>query len=297
VLVVRVSDRVGKGIRSSPRDALVADSTAVEHRGRAYGFHRAMDHLGAVIGPLVAFALINGGGLELRTVFWLAAIPALLSVFVLAVFVRESARPVDHAATAARLVAWRALSAPMRRYLVILFIFTLGTASDAFLLLRASDLGVGVAMVPVLWAVHHVVKSALATPAGALSDRVGRRPLIVAGWLLFAATYAGFAVASDAWHIWTLFIAYGAFYALTEGPEKAFVADLAGRELRGTAFGWFNLALATAALPASVVFGLVWTHASPSVAFALSATLALAASAAMFVWRVGGPETAGPARS
>ena len=279
VLAIRLTDRVGKGVRGAPRDALLADATTPDVRGRAYGFHRAMDHLGAAIGPAIAFVLLSAAvGVELRTVFWLAAIPAALSVVVLAAFVREAPRPFTPDKPVRRIGAWHALPAPMRRYLGIVLLFTLSTASDAFLLLRASDLGVSIALIPVLWGVHNIVKSALSTPAGALSDRLGRRPLIAAGWVLYAVTYLGFAFAGETWHVWVLFVAYSGFYALTEGAEKAFVADLVPAEHRGTAFGWFHLVVAVGALPASVVFGFLWTWGSAGLAFGVSATLALAAA-------------------
>jgi MFS family permease len=278
VLAIRVTDRVGKGIRGAPRDALIADATAAEIRGRAYGFHRAMDHVGAVLGPAIAFVLLSNAGLDLRTVFWLAAIPAALSIVVLMGFVREDPAEVPTRRMPLVLGSWTALSPRLRRYLGILALFTLAGASDAFLLLRASDLGVSVGLIPVLWGVHHVVKSVASTPAGALSDRIGRRRLIVTGWMLYALTYVGFAFAREQWHAWALFVAYGFYYALTEGAEKAFVADLAPTEARGTAFGWFNLVLAIGALPASVLFGVLWTRVAPVAAFGVCASIAIGAA-------------------
>jgi MFS family permease len=278
VLVVRVSDRVGKGIRSSPRDALIADATDVSIRGRAYGFHRAMDNLGAVIGPLVAFVLLSVVGLGLRSVFWLAAIPAVLSVGVLVLLVREAPRIVPPTPPRSILGHFAPLPAAFKRYLAVLLLFTLGAASDAFLLLRASELGVSAAQIPLLWAAMHVVRAAMSTAGGALSDAVGRRPVIIAGWGVSALTYAGFAVASAPWHAWALFLTYGLFFALTEGSEKALVADLVTADLRGAAFGWFNLTLALGALPASVLFGLVWMRWSSATAFGMGAVIAMLAA-------------------
>ena len=162
-------------------------------------------------------------------------------------------------------------------YLGVVVLFTLGNSTDAFLILRATQLGVPVALVPVLWSMLHVVKSASSTPGGALSDRIGRRPLIIAGWTLYALVYLGFARASAAWHAWALFAVYGIFFGLTEGSEKALVADLVDRARRGTAFGWYNLAIGLSALPASLLFGAVWDRRGAPAAFAMGATLALGA--------------------
>ena len=282
VLGIRLVDRVGKGIRSSPRDALIADAVSSEQRGRAFGFHRAADHLGAVLGPLVAFALLRWTGATMRQVFWLAAIPAAASVLVLAWGVRERAaraavpRPVDPVAM--RPSSGSPLGGRFWAYLAVVVLFTLGNSTDAFLILRATQLGVPVALVPVLWAMLHVVKSAWSTPGGALSDRVGRRPLIVAGWGLYALVYLGFARASASWHAWALFAVYGVFFGLTEGTEKALVADLVPSDRRGTAFGWYNLAIGLAALPASLLFGATWDRFGAPAAFGLGAALAALAA-------------------
>jgi MFS family permease len=277
VLAVRLADRVGKGLRSAPRDALLAAAVPPEVRGRAFGFHRAADHLGAVIGPLVAFALLGVVGLSLRTVFWLAAVPAAMAVLVLIVAVREEpvAPRVDASAPGA---GARPASRSLGAMLVAVLVFTLGNSTDAFLVLRATQLGVPVALIPILWAALHVVKSASSTPGGALSDRLGRKPTIVAGWLLYACVYAGFAFAAAAWHVWALVGVYGLFFGLTEGAEKALVADLVEPRARGTAFGWYHLTVGLAALPASLVFGVIWDRRGAPTAFLTGAALALVAS-------------------
>lgn len=274
---LRVTDRVGKGIRTSPRDALIADAVEPSQRGAAFGLHRAGDHLGGVLGPLVAFALLQFLGLSLRTVFLLAAIPAALSVIVLLSGVREEASPHKHAG-AVRVGEPHALGGAFWRYLAVLFLFALGNASDAFLLLRASALGVAAAHLPLLWAAHHVVKAIANVPGGALSDRIGRRPLIIAGWAVYALVYLAFARASTALHAWTLFLAYGLYFGLTEGVEKAFVADLVSERWRGTAFGWFNFTLGLAAFPASLIFGVLWDKRGAATAFGVAAALAATAS-------------------
>jgi MFS family permease len=277
VLAVRLVDRVGKGIRGAPRDALLAAAVPASARGRAFGFHRAADHLGAVVGPLVAFALLRGLGLPLRTIFWLAAIPAALAVLVLVVWVREERAPTP-VPSPTRVPDARPASRSLGALLAALLLFTLGNSTDAFLVLRATQLGVPVALIPILWAVLHVVKSASSTPGGALSDRLGRKPTILAGWLLYALVYACFAMADAAWHAWALMGVYGVFFGLTEGAQKALVADLVTPEARGTAFGWYHLTIGVAALPASLLFGLVWDRQGAPSAFLMGAGLALAAS-------------------
>lgn len=282
VLAIRLSDRVGKGIRNAPRDALIADSVDPSIRGRAFGFHRAADHAGAVVGPLVAFVLLQWLGFDLRTVFWLAVIPGILAMITVIAFVREAKAPPAHGAAenfSAREA--RAEHSQLPRsfwaYLAVVLLFTLGNSTDAFLLLRANQLGVPLALVPILWATLHVVKSAASTHGGALSDRIGRVPTLIAGWTIFALVYLGFGVATQQWHVWALFLVYGLFFALTEGTERALVADFTGSK-RGTAFGWFHLTVGLGALPASVLFGLIWDRAGASAAFFLGAALAMLAA-------------------
>ncbi|HYC51679.1 MAG TPA: MFS transporter, partial [Gemmatimonadaceae bacterium] len=281
VLGIRLADRVGKGIRNSPRDALIADSVDSGVRGRAFGFHRAADHAGGVLGPLIAFALMQWYFVEIRTVFWLAAIPGALAVLTLLAFVREAPRAdaaMDHDEAAAANAPGGKLPRSFTGYLAAVLIFTLGNSTDAFLLLRANQLGVSVALLPVLWALLHVVKSATGTHGGALSDRIGRRPALIAGWLLYAFVYVGFAFASAEWHAWTLFVVYGVYFALTEGPERALVADLVPVSIRGTAFGWFHLTIGLGMLPASLLFGYIWDAQGATLAFLMGAALALVAS-------------------
>lgn len=292
VLAIRLADRVGKGLRGSPRDAWVADAVDPAERGRAYGFHRAADHAGALVGPLVAWALLAGLGLGLRELFLWALVPGAVAVLVLVAFVPEGPRPAHapaHTPGEAR-PQLRGAGRLERRfwlYLAILFLFTLGNSTDAFLLLRATDLGVPTTLVPLLWALHHLVKAAFSTWGGSLSDRWGRRPLLVGGWLLYALVYLGFAGASDAWHVWALFVAYGLFFAATEGAEKALVADLVPAARRGVAFGWYHLAVGLGALPASLLFGLLWQRWGAGVAFGTGAGLAVVAALGLAV--VGAP--------
>jgi len=288
VLAIRLTDRVGKGIRGSSRDALIAESVDPAIRGRAFGFHRAADHAGAVVGPLIAFALLRWEHLPLRTVFLFAALPGVLSVIVLVLGVRET--PRDARAPAGSKKAGvpsldRSLGRAFWIFLGSVLLFTLGNSTDAFLILRANQLGVSVALVPILWAALHVVKSAASVPGGALSDRLGRKPLILAGWVVYAAVYIGFGRATETWHAWALFLAYGTFFGLTEGTQAALIADLVGRSRRGTAYGWYYLAVGIGALPASVLFGLVWDRVSPRAAFDVGATLAFAAAVVLLAVR------------
>jgi MFS family permease len=287
VLAIRLTDRVGKGVRGSPRDALIAESVDPSIRGRAFGFHRAADHAGAVGGPLIAFALLRWEHLPLRTVFLVAALPGVLSVIVLVLGVRETPRErrvvTTKKASAPSLHA--ALGRPFWTFLGSVLLFTLGNSTDAFLILRANQLGVSVALIPVLWAALHVVKSAASVPGGALSDRFGRRPLILAGWGVYAAVYVLFGRATETWHAWALFLAYGTFFGLTEGTEAAMVADLVGRDRRGTAYGWYYLAVGIGALPASLLFGFIWDRVGPRAAFDVGAALAFAAAVVLLAVR------------
>jgi MFS family permease len=283
VLGIRVTDRIGKGIRSTPRDALIAESVDASIRGRAFGFHAAADNAGAVVGPLIAFGVLYYWHTPLRTVFWLTAIPGAIAVLVLWIFVRD----IPNASTVGAGPNLLATGLPGRfwGYLAVVFAFTLGNSTDAFLLLRASQLGVPIALAPVLWALLNFIKSATGTYGGGLSDRIGRKPLIVGGWLLYAAVYLGFGLAREAWQAWALFAAYGVFYGMTEGTEKAMVVDIVPPRRKGTGLGWYNLAIGLGALPASLIFGAVWDRAGAPAAFTLGAAIACIAALGMTMVR------------
>ncbi|MFA6244424.1 MAG: MFS transporter [Candidatus Hydrogenedentales bacterium] len=286
VLVMRFLDRVGKGVRTSPRDALIADAVDSEHRGQAYGFHRSMDHAGAVVGPLIAAALLTFAGLSLRTVFLLAAIPAVIVIFVLAIGVNEKpviARTKQDASTNA--ASWSIFDRDFRVYLAALLLFTLGNSTDAFVLLRLSDSGVPGAWIAILWALHHVVKMVFAYLGGTLSDTLGRRKVILAGWIVYALIYLAFGYFSSPGVLIAVFLAYGLYFGLTEPCEKAWVADLAPAHARGAALGWYNGIVGIAALPASLLFGFIWDRYGIFTAFATGSAFAMAASVMLFFVR------------
>ncbi|MGH9902652.1 MAG: MFS transporter, partial [Pyrinomonadaceae bacterium] len=263
VLAIRVTDRVGKGVRSAPRDAMIADAALPEERGLAFGFHRAMDHAGAVIGPLLSFVLLSliaddrnapTAG-DFRGIFLVASVPALLAVMVAAFMVREKRRELRTATSAPPRLSLRGFDGNFKRFLVILALFTLSNSSDALLLYRASEVGVSAATLPLLWAALHASKVLSSLFGGDLSDRVGRKRLIASGWLLYAAVYGGFAFVTSAGEVWGLFLLYGVYFGLVEGAEKALVADLVRPEQRGTAYGLYNLAFGITVLPASSTSG------------------------------------------
>lgn len=307
VLVVRVTDRIGKGLRSSPRDALIAASVSRAEAGRAFGFHNAMDHTGAVVGPVTATLLLKLG-LPLRTVFWVAAVPGLFAL-VAAAMVREppvtgdalvpndagttraapSAAP-SHAAPVAAVAPTAAtdrLPSALKAYCAILAVFALGGSSDAFLLLRARDVGVDIALLPLLWTAFNASKMVTSYFGGSFSDRAPRVLVIVSGWIVYALTYLAFAFAHVAWQAWALFLVYGTYYGLTEPVEKALVRDLTSARLRSRAYGLYNFVVGVCTLPAGLLTGWLWDHVSAVVALATGAALAGAASLALLIWARG----------
>jgi MFS family permease len=288
VLAVRFSDRVGKGIRSAPRDALVADSTSPNEMGRSFGFHRAMDTMGAVLGLSVAALivyLVERGGLELtwhafRTLVIAGIGPAVLAVLMLLLFVREKKRgaqpkSADPAAGQQGCKSpAKAADGRFKLFLLLMVLFTLGNSSDAFLILRAQNLGFSVVGVLVLFVVFNLVYALAAMPAGMVSDRLGRKGVIVAGWAIYALSYLGLALASATWQLWLLFALYGLYYGISEGVCRAFVCDLVPVEKRGTAYGWYHTAVGASLLPASVIAGWLWHLIGPSATFYFGAGMA-----------------------
>ncbi len=283
VLAVRFGDRVGKGIRTSPRDAIIADSTPVETRGRAYGFHRSMDTLGEVVGPLCAFALLPLLGLtlgqKLRWLFLCSFIPAILAVAILAFFVRERIQqPKSKSSSSNIRPGWSQFSSNFKWFILITAIFTLGNSSDAFLIVRADKSGISLRFIPLLWLAKSIIYTVTAFPAGILSDKLGRKKIITIGFLIYSLVYFGFAFASKSIHIWVLFAIYGLFYGLTDGVFRAAVADMVPENLRATSFGIYHTTVGLAVFPASLIMGFLWKVAGVQIAFGFGAGLALLAA-------------------
>ncbi len=297
---VRWADRFGKGIRTAPRDALVADSVPEEQRGLAFGFHRAADTGGAVLGILIALFVVwssqrSSLGLSeptFRMVVLLSLIPAVLAVVSLAVGAQDV--PITRQREMPRF-ALRSLGRPFVVFMLIVGLFDLGNSSDAFLVLRAQERGLNVLGVLGMLATFNLVYTLVSTPAGSLSDRVGRRKLLVGGWLLYALIYIGFGLVGRGWQVWLLYAVYGLYYGLTYGTAKAMVADIVPEALRGTAYGTYNAMLGLLDFPASLIAGLLWdglpawgfSGFGPSAPFFFGGTLALLAAIAMMLWRPG----------
>jgi len=285
VLAIRAIDRTGKGIRGAPRDAMLAEFATSSTRGRVFGFHRAMDHAGAVIGPLIATAFLFAWPGEYRTLFALTIVPGALAVWMLSRVDEAPSTPNAQLPTSKPIVSTIAMPRRLWAVLGIILIFSLGNSADAFLLLRLSTALGHDAYLPLLWASLHVVKASLSVYGGALSDRVGRKAVIVAGWGVYAIVYLGFAMAESGAVLVGWFLAYGIYFGLAEGTEKALVADLAPAAARGTAFGFYNAALGVGALLASVIFGLLYDRLGHGVAFATGAALAALAAVLLMLVR------------
>jgi MFS family permease len=282
VFALRFIDRVGKGVRGAPRDAMLAELADQTNRGRVYGFHQAMDHIGAVLGPLLATVFLIAYPARYRTLFALTAIPGALTVLLL----RWAKEPKTHVAipdSGFGIVHASKLPSALIRYLVVLSIFTLGNSSDAFLLLRLTVAAGGPKFIPLLWALLHVVKTVSSVIGGSASDRLGRRRLIAGGWLVYALVYAGFAVSASLAALVAWFMIYGIYYGCVEGTERALVADFAPPSQKGTAFGVYNGVAGIGALVSSVVFGVLWKIFGAPVAFASGATIAIVAAVLLFV--------------
>ncbi|TFB86862.1 MFS transporter [Cryobacterium algoricola] len=288
VFALRFTDGIGKGVKDPPKDVLVANAAAATTRGRSFGITRMLDTFGSALGPLVLsgllFVFVQNHVAPEDYYRWLLVLSALVLVITLAIVqlgIREKRRTVSRGDAAAR----EPLARSFYLFTTLAGLFAIANSSDAFLILRAQNLGLGVIVIPLAYAVLNIIYGALALPAGILSDRVGRIPLITAGWTLYAVCYLGFALADSAWQVWPLFALYGIFYAVTEGVSKALIADTVGREVRGRAYGVYNMVIGLAALPASLVAGLLWDGISSRAPFFFSAALALMAVVLMIAFR------------
>lgn len=283
VLVFRFIDRVGKGIRASPRDALIANVATPSNRGRLYGFHSSMDNAGALLGPFLAFGLLQFAGLSLRYTIFLSIVPGLAACLSL-LGIKEKETRIPAPVKSLNLSGdWNRFGPEFKSVLFVLLVFTLGNSTDAFLLNRLAQVGVPTAFIPLMWGLHSGVRMVSSHFGGNFSDRFGRKPIIVSGWLYYAFIYLAFALVTQRETVVAVFLAYGVFHGLCEPSEKALVADLAPKALRGTAFGYYNLVVGLFALPASLLFGVVaqaWNYPS---AFAVGAALAGLASLLLFL--------------
>jgi MFS family permease len=290
IAAVRWADRTGKGIRTAPRDALVADSVTPQQRGIAFGFHRAADTAGEMMALLIAIAvvwLVQAGAQELgaqtfQVIVIASLVPAALAVLSLAVGAQDV--PVTRQRAAPKF-AFRSLGKSFMTFMVIVGLFTLGNSSDAFLVLRAQNVGLSVVGILGMLATFSLVYTLISTPAGSLSDRIGRRRLIIGGWLVYAVIYFGFGLVQTGWQVWALYAVYGVYYGMAFGTSNALIADLVPPELRGTAYGTYNFVLGILAFPASFIAGVLWQSFGPASPFFFGAALALIAALLMWAWK------------
>lgn len=291
VLAVRFVDRVGKGIRTAPRDALIADSVEPQHRGLAFGLHRAGDTAGAFMGLLIALLVVLATQTESLTLtqttfqalVLVSAVPAVVAVIVLAAGARETR--VKRAGAGSVRLSFGALNADFKFFLLVIAIFTLGNSSDAFLVLRAQERGLNVASIIAMLMTFNLIYAAFSGPLGAWSDSIGRERLIIGGWLVYGLIYLGFAVVNTGWQIWLVYALYGLYYAAAEGTAKAYVADLIPLEQRGTAYGLYNAVVGLMAFPASLLAGVLWQGMGPGAPFVAGAALSLVAVALLVLRR------------
>lgn len=286
VLALRFADRIGKGMRTAPRDAWLAGLVPQDVRGRAYGFHRAMDHAGAVLGPLIAASFLYLFPGKLRPLFLLSLIPGLAATVCVLFAKRSQSKEPPAAPQLSAGHDGASIPRSFIPYFAILFVFTLGGSSDAFLLLKLTDCGVGARFLPLLWSALHVVKSVGSLAGGRITDQIGRRPCIVFGWLWYAVVYATLGFAENKTVVVVTFLSYGLYYGFTESAERAFVAEMVPDSGRGRAFGLHNLVEGLGALPASLLFGFLWKTSGTTTAFLVSAIFAATAALLISFWRL-----------
>lgn len=273
VLASRFTDRLGKGVRTAPRDAIIAESARTSHLGRAFSFHRAMDTLGAVVGPAITISLLGIFSNDYRLVFWFSMAPGMIAVILIILFIQEKEkRPMPQ--TERPRLRFNHFDWKVKCFIVIAALFALGNSSDAFLILRAEQIGIPTVMIPAVYLVFNLVYSLSSIPAGMAADRFGKKRIILLGFVLFAGLYYGFAVAQNAAAIWSLFGLYGLFMGLTEGIQKAFLATIIPPDFKATAFGVYAAAVGLAMFPASLIAGWLWDHVSPAATFFFGAATA-----------------------
>jgi len=287
VLGSRFMDRFGKGVRTSPRDAIIAESTDRKFLGRAFGFHRSMDTMGAVVGPGLAFFLLGIFSNDYRKVFWLSMVPGLFAVLLIIFFITEKKSRLPKHSERPKLTL-KHFDGRFRWFLLIVTIFALGNSSDVFLILRAQQVGIATVTIPVVYLLFNLIYSVSSIFAGMAADRFGRKRIILCGFVLFAVVYYGFATVADVKVVWVLFALYGIYMGLTEGVQKAFLTTIIPAEFKATAFGVYNTAIGLAMFPASFIGGWLWDHISPAATFYFGAVTAVSAAVALVAFIVFG---------
>jgi len=283
VLTLRFIDGVGKGIKDTPKDALIADSTKIETRGKGFGIVRALDTFGSVVGPLLLFALLfllNNNSLKYHYIFFITTIPLIFTLGILTIFVKEVKIEKQEDKTNLK------TALPLRYYLflgIVLF-FSIGNSSDVFLILRAQNVGVTLLAIPLVYALFNFIYASASIPLGSLSDKIGRQKVIILGWLAYALAYLGFGLANSSLAIWLLFAFYGIYYATTEGVAKAYIADVTTPEHRGKAYGLYNSLIGLVTLPASIIAGFMWDKINPSAPFLFGSVIAIISVVLLFIY-------------
>ena len=285
ILAVRFVEKVGKGIRVPPRDALIAESCTPENRGKGFGLHRSMDNVGSILGPLISFSLLIYLENDYRAVFWLASIPAFFAIAILAFVVSEEPRVLSHSDSPAanRRFNLKPFNRSFKFFLIVTTVFELANSSNAFLLLRAKDVGLSLELVPIIYLFANIFRTISSMPGGMLSDRLGRRNVLVVGWIVYGLSYLAFGLATSVSQLWVIFGIYGLFSGMTEGVKKAYVADLVPKELRGSAYGIHSFLVSFPQLPASLILGILWEKYGVIFAFSVGAGFAIAAAGLLLI--------------
>ncbi|GKU24131.1 MFS transporter [Clostridium folliculivorans] len=280
IMFLRFTDRLGAGVRLAPADALIADESHKKSRGKAFGINRAMDAFGAVVGPVLAYEILKSHPGNYKLVFTATAIPMLLTLIVVTFLIKEKKNKVE---TRIAVPSFKGLTKEFKRFLLIVVLFSLGNSSDAFLILRAQNLGISSAIIPIWWAVFSIVATILSIPSGIISDKIGRKPLIIIGYVIFAVVYLGFGLSHKAGILWILIALYGIYKGLADGAQRALVSELVPSNQRGSAFGVFHTSVSMATLPSSIIAGLLWDRLGASAPFLFGGSLALISSFLMMI--------------